>query len=585
MNFRVWFMKNSDLIFEGISLPPSLKKIIEMALEDGVLTEKERELIKRKAIAEGLEEIEFEFYFEKIEERFMASFHSQNSPSKILREAFAKMEALAEGAKGILPEDLMSQLSLLGSVNPAGMVAGTVATALNAFIKTPSNLNNLKAEVIRSLKIPSNLEIILEFLEYADSCIAEEKLKNKSAGAISGISNFLAGAEIDLIPIWNIKKKQIVEKAVEDFRNDPTALKHLKKYQTSSTDKLKKLLAATAGLPVKLSSIFMKIELPYSFNEFKELMDYVRQMSLSSDPRAPEFKQYLIHLQEEGQRRFPEESDEIASRAIKISALQNFKDKLKNASSKETLAQTDMPEDYIEFMELMRFVESKSKGSNKDSMYYMIFLGKMYDFGIEHFPDKQIEISSYRPRSIEILKQQLAAFKGSAQEEGILSNFKDTLIGKNNDYCNAIEVVLRNFPTPHNYEDLIEVLRHAKQSVEFDNEAKLPYIEFQNRLFNEALSKYPEKLQDFFPLRVNIVEKFKLYVKRHSIAEAVSSFPIPSNEEDFFDLIGYAKSKMKTDGLYEDEYKQMVNRLYTAGKDIYDSEKLKKYKIKKFGLF
>lgn len=578
-------MKNSDLIFEGISLPPSLKKIIEMALEDGVLTEKERELIKRKAIAEGLDEIEFEFYFEKIEERFMSSFHSQNSPSKILREAFAKMETIAEGSKGILPEDLMSQLSLLGSVNPAGMVAGTVATALNAFIKTPSNLNNLKAEVIRSLKIPTNLEIILEFLEYADSCIAEEKLKNKSASTISGISNFLAGAEIDLIPIWNNKKKQIVEKAVEDFKNDPDALKYLKKYQTSSTDKLKKLLAATAGLPVKLSSIFMKVELPYSFKEFMELMDFVRQISLSSDPRAPEFKQYLIQLQEEGQRRFPEESNDIAARAIKISALQNFKDKLKNASSKEIIAKTEIPEDFREFIELMRFIESKSNGSNKDSMDYLIFLGKMYNYGIEHFPDKQIEISAYRPRSIEILKQQLATFKTSTQEQGLLSSFKDMVSGKNNDYCNAIEVVLRNFPTPHNYEDLIEVLKYAKESVEFDKEAKLPFMEFQNRLFNDALRNFPDKSQDFFSLRVYIVEKFKLYAKSHSIAEAVSSFPIPANEEDFFDLIGYAKSKMKNDEVHEDDYKQMVNRMYLAGKDIYDHEKLKKYKIKKFGLF
>lgn len=549
-----------------------------MALEDGILTEKEREIIKRKAIAEGLDEIEFEFYFEKIEERFMSSYRSQKSPAKILREAFANMEAIAEGAKGVLPEELASQLSSLGSLNPAGMVAGAVATALNAFIKTPSNLNKLKAEIIRSLNVPNDLETILEFLEYAESCIAEEKLKIKSSSSLTGISNFLGGAELDLVPIWNIKKKQILEKAVEDFKNDPNALKKLKKYQISSTDKLKKLLAATAGLPVKLSSIFMKVEIPYSFKEFMELMDYVRQMSLSSDPRSHEFKEYLTHLQEEGQRRFPEESDHIASRAIKISALQNFKDKLKNASSKEILAQTEMPEDYTEFMDLMRFIESKSKGSNKDSMDYMIFLGKMHDYGIEHFPDKQIEISAYRPRSIEILKKQLSVFNGSNQEDGAGQ------IGKNNDYSNAIEVVLRNFPTPNSYEDLIEVLRHAKQSVEFDNEAKLPYMEFQNRLYNDALVKYPEKSQEFFSLRVNIIEKFKFYVKNHSIGEAVSSFPVPPNEEDFFNLIGYAHSKMKTDKNREEEYKQIVKRMYAEGKSLYDSEKLKKFKIKRFGI-
>ena len=563
--------KFKDSLFEGMHLTDSLRKIILMSLEDGILTERERDLIKRKALAEGMDEIEFEFYFEKIEERFNSLHKNNNSPAKTLKAAFDSLKSITEGGKGVIPtEQLTSQLFMIPGIATGAAITGAVASALNVFIKEPSNLNSLKAEIIKHVQIPKDIDLIVEFLDYANASIVEEKQRIKAKSGLSGISNFVAGSELDIIPVWKLKIKQVISASREDLKDNPEALKRLKKYQTSPTDKLKKLIANTAGLPVKLSSLFVKVGVPDMPEDLMELMAYVRQMALSSDPRASEFREHLFFLNAEGQRKFPDKATEIETYSIHLSPIQKLKENLKKGNTRLVLAETIIPSDEDEFFEMIRFVEAESRANNDKAIDFMQFLGKMYNFGFAQFPDNKLELSTYRPHSVEILKHQLASITPDS--------------GSSKQYENDLERLLRNFPVPTNFDDLIEVLAFVKNIAGNGGKESMPFMEFQNRLYSESMRTFPDMAEQIYPYRVTANEKFKIYADTHSLNEAIASFKTPTFEEDFFDLIMYAQQKAKNDYYNKEKYEQLQKRLYLDGKEMgFDPDRLKRFKVKKFG--
>lgn len=578
----------SETIFDGINFPESLKKIIRMSLEDGILTDREKELIKRKALAEGIDEIEFDFYFEKIEERFTSSYKEQNNPVKALRKAFDSMKELAEGGTGIVPADLTEQLSMIPGIATGAAITGAVSSVLNVFIKTPSNLNTLKSEVIKHFMIPKDIDLIVDFLEYANISIAEEKQRIKAKSGMAGISDFVAGGELDIIPIWKLKKKQVIEKAKEDFKDNADALKRLKKYQSSPTEKLQKLLTTTAGLPVKMSSLFMKVGIPDSAEDLIELMNFVRQMAQSSDPRAPEFREHLLVLQAEGQRKFPEKLAEIESHSIHVSPLQKLKENLKKGTTRVVLGETTIPDHEDEFFEMIRFVEAQSRANINEAIEFKYFLGKMYDHGLKLFPNSRMKLSAYRPHSVDILKHRLAGVTKMSEIGGLAGVLKEIAVGSSKQYKEDVETVLRNFQMPSDFDDLMELLSFVKSIADGNGmgEVNVPFIEFQNRLYTEALRIFPEMTDRIFPYRVSALEKFKLYELTHSLKDAIASFKTPDSEEDFFELIKYAHQMAKFNSFHKEEYKQLQKRLYTDGKGMdIDQNKLKQYKIKTLGIF
>ena len=576
----------SDSIFNGINLPDSVTRIIKMSLEDGVLTDREKELIKRKALAEGIDEIEFDFYFEKIEERFNSLQKAiTSSPAKTLKAAFDSLKSIAEGGKGVIPtEQITDQLSLIPGISTGAAITGAVASVLNIFIKEPSNLNSLKAEVIKHVQIPKDIDLIVEFLDYAQASIVEEKQRIKAKSGLSGISNFVAGGELDIIPVWQLKIKQVITASQEDLKDNPEALKRLKKYQTSPTDKLKKLIATTAGLPVKLSSLFAKVGVPDVPDDLMELMSFVRQMAQSSDPRAAEFREHLFFLQAEGQRKFPEKAIEIETHSIRVSPLQKLKESLKGGNARLVLAETKIPGDEDEFFDMIRFVESQARSNSSMAIEFKNFLGRMYNYGLARFPENRMELSTYRPHSLDILKHQLSSITSNSDSDGVAGFLKEITGEAAKQYENELEEVLRNFPTPTDFDDLIEVLAFVKDLAGKGGKANIPFMEFQNRLYSDAKRVFPDMEEQIYPFRITANEKFKLYADTHSLNDAIASFKTPMIEEDFFDLIMYAQQKAKTDSSHKDEYEQLQKRLYLDGKAMgFDSDRLKRYKVKKFG--
>ena len=578
--------KFKDTLFDGIDLTESLKKIILMSLEDSILTEREKDLIKRKALAEGMDEIEFDFYFEKIEERFNSLQKATNSsPAKTLKAAFDSLKNIAEGGNGVIPtEQLTGQLSMIPGIATGTAITGAIASVLNVFIKEPSTLNSLKAEVIKHVQIPEDIELVVEFLDYAHLSILEEKQRIKAKSGLSGISDFVAGGELDIIPIWQLKIKQVISASKEALKDKPEDLKRLKKYQTSPTEKLKKLIASTVGLPIKMSSLFMKVGIPDIAEDLIELMNFVRQMAQSSDPRAPEFREYLLTLQAEGQRKFPEKAAEIESHSIRISPLQKLKENLKGGNSRLVLAETKIPGDEDEFFEMIRFVEAQSRSNTPQAIEFNHFLVRMYNYGLTHFPDNRLELSTYRPHSLEILKHQLAAIIQTSDIGGVAGLLKEIAVGYSKQYENDIERVLRNFPLPTDFDDLMELLAFIKDIAGNESKANIPFMEFQNRLYSEGMRAFPDMAEQIYSYRVTANEKFKLYADTHSLGEAIASFKTPTIEEEFFDLIMYAQQKAKNDSFNKEKYEQLQKRLYLDGKEMgFDPSRLKRFKIKKFG--
>lgn len=577
--------KNKNTIFDGINLTESLKKLILMSLEDGVLSDRERDLIRRKALAEGMDELEFDFYFEKIEERFNTLHKNNHSPAKTIKAAFDSLNNITEGGKGMIPtEQITGQLALIPGIATGTAITGAVASVLNIFIKEPSNLNSLKAEVIKHVQIPKDIDLVVEFLDYAHASIVEEKQRVKAKSSISGISDFVAGGELDIIPIWQLKMKQVISATQEDLKDNPEALKRLKKYQTSPVEKLKKLIASTAGLPVKLSSLFTKVGIPDVAEDLMELMSFVRQMAQSSDPRAIEFREHLFILQAEGERKFPEKAAEIETHSIKVSPLEKLKEQLKKGNTRVVLAETKIPRDEDEFFDMIRFVEGQSRSKAPEAIEFKTFLGKMFNYGLTHFPDNRLELSAYRPHSLEILKHQLAKIVQTSDIGGVVGALKELAVGTSKQYEMDLENVLRNFPVPKDYEDLVEVLAFARDISNNGGAVNLPFMEYQNRLYSEGTRLFPEMAEQLYPYRVSAAEKFKLYATTHSLSDAIATFKTPATEEDFFDLITYAQQKAKIDSIYKNEYVQLQKRLYSDGKLMgLDPDRLKRFKVKKFG--
>lgn len=222
----------------GIRYSDKLEAMIAMALENGGIDDYEMALLTKRAVKEGIDPDEFEFNLRmhlKKQNRQRDEIDNR-SPVENLSMSLRMMEQYATGGERIVsPGDLSGALSLIPGV---GQVAA-VTSLLAAFIKTPSNLNNLKAEVIRSFSLPDNPEHLAQFISYAASQ-QEELIQQKGKLSIQGIVSSLSfGKDLDLYPIWEKKIEEACDKAKMQYFNDHHLMQVVKKYQPSLINKLK----------------------------------------------------------------------------------------------------------------------------------------------------------------------------------------------------------------------------------------------------------------------------------------------------------------------------------------------------------
>jgi len=230
-----------------------LEKLLNIALADGVLSDKEREILFRKAEKLGVDIDEFEMILEgrlsEIANKSQLVNSNQNvNPQQNTINAQTTIKCPNCGAEipsftiscNFCGHELRNQqanntiqklFELLNAVenerkdqsdegfdtsNPLKAFGKTFTKAFsNAF--NEEKINKKKMEVISSFPIPTSKEDLLEFLSLA---IPKTKADWFSTG----------NREQELAKVWKQKCEQIIIKANFSFKNDKSAFDIIKKY-------------------------------------------------------------------------------------------------------------------------------------------------------------------------------------------------------------------------------------------------------------------------------------------------------------------------------------------------------------------
>lgn len=218
---------------------PVLEKMISRAIEDDNLTDEEIAILARRAEKEGIDADEFEFDLrQRIKERKRNIDRQANiNPVEALSSSLKAIEQYVKGGDKVVDGDALSAgLALIPGVGQAAALGGLVAS----FIKSPSNRNELKAEVIRMFALPDNPEYLRQFIVYANSQIVEEISRSENKTSLrSMISSIAVGSEISLIPIWEHKIEEACDMALEKYSDEKMLVKEAKDHRPSLRNKLR----------------------------------------------------------------------------------------------------------------------------------------------------------------------------------------------------------------------------------------------------------------------------------------------------------------------------------------------------------
>lgn len=200
---------SADSSTPGKFYSPELERLIEMVLEDGDVSEREMELLSARAEKEGIDPFEFEIVISKRLRQKKEQAERLKNPVTAMAEAFKMAEAMAKGGKSVVNGGLLSSaLSLIPGVGQAAAVGGLAAS----LIKTPSNLNALKAEIISNAVIPEEEKYLSDFMLFCHTQreVDIEKKRSNSNSMSGFLSSMTVGDSLDLIPIWDTKIKQLI---------------------------------------------------------------------------------------------------------------------------------------------------------------------------------------------------------------------------------------------------------------------------------------------------------------------------------------------------------------------------------------
>lgn len=218
---------------------PGLEKMISRAIEDDNLSDEEIAILARRAEKEGIDADEFEFDLrQRIKERKRNIDRQANiNPVEALSTSLKSIEQYVKGGDKVIDGDALSAgLALIPGVGQAAALGGLVAS----FIKSPSNRNELKAEVIRLFALPDNPEYLRQFIIYANSQIVEEVNRRDNKTSLrSMISSIAVGSEISLIPIWEHKIEEACDLALEKYSNEKMLVKAAIDHRPSLRNKLR----------------------------------------------------------------------------------------------------------------------------------------------------------------------------------------------------------------------------------------------------------------------------------------------------------------------------------------------------------
>jgi hypothetical protein len=207
----------------------SLEKLIDIALADGVLTEKERKVLFKKAESLGIDLDEFEMVLEArmgveqnekeiVVAESLTSYTSINKLLKMLDDAEKEIRNRKIKRKTktsfSLEDSIGGAFDGLLSNGVSGAVRGAVNGGLSIDDEVPDiepEITERKKQIILNFPIPNTKDEIVEFLTYVIP-LAKKK------------GNFFTENEhIEhnrFVPIWKTKCEQIITKVRLSMRND-----------------------------------------------------------------------------------------------------------------------------------------------------------------------------------------------------------------------------------------------------------------------------------------------------------------------------------------------------------------------------
>jgi hypothetical protein len=230
-----------------------LEKLIEMALMDGELTEKEKQILFKKAEAFGVDLDEFEMVLEA------KLFEKQQSNKKVETTVSAAPKSDKFGdvkkcpACGAMVQSFQTKCSDCGhefsnieanasidklfkmlndaedmrkedstSSNPLSAMGSMMAKQMTSSFG-PGKVDKKKMEIISNFPIPTTKNDILEFLS-----LAVPKAKQK--GNFLTKQNPENKTHNDFVPVWKTKCEQIIMKAKFSMKEDKKALEEIMQY-------------------------------------------------------------------------------------------------------------------------------------------------------------------------------------------------------------------------------------------------------------------------------------------------------------------------------------------------------------------
>lgn len=325
-----------------------------LALSDGIVDDKERDMLYELINRDGVDEQEFDFLLSKALEHF------QKMAKNVIKElsgAFEVAEKMAEKEQKPNSEELMQALPGLLSIssNPFSMASSVsievIGKAIGNFIKEPSKLNTLKAEIIRVIDIPLIPEVLADFFSYANSQIIQETQKNETNGLFKRWSESLFGKDRDLVPIWKEKMNHVMDKAVTVYGNQPEVMVLFSKWRDSP---LKQLMKLTTHDEI------MMFPAPRYASDYIDVLQYSFQKSQDSNNSLSEAFCILCNrLHREGQAlgdRYPEVYTVLDE--CRIRPVQEL---IANINNEDYLALFQLPERINDILEILQYLRNCDK--------------------------------------------------------------------------------------------------------------------------------------------------------------------------------------------------------------------------------
>lgn len=380
-------------IWETMGCSQETIDFIKVAMADGVIDDKDFQILQLKINEDGVNSTEFNYMLTKATEEYQKS---AKSVIKQLSSAFELAEKMAQKEKQPNEQELNETLPTLNSIvakttdiNPyvmlSAMTLETIGKAIGRFVKEPSKLNRFKADIIRVIDIPLFPEVIMDFCSYAQSQLIQEQQKIDSKGLFTQLSDSLFGNDVNLVPIWKEKIKHVLDKATTRYGNNPEIMTLFAKWRDTP---LKRLMTLT-----NCDEIMMFPTPPY-VSDFVDILQYsfIKLQEEGNSLREAYYKLYN-RLYKDGMRL--SEQYVCLHKILDEYRVKPIYELISNSSNQDYIAMFNAPERIDDLLEVLQYLKSRPDLKQLHKRIYKQAL-KMYDSD-----DTAIsEIKSFKPNNI-----------------------------------------------------------------------------------------------------------------------------------------------------------------------------------------